>query len=311
MLARKQGKGSRQEWEYMTIQTDLRSRRRMGRDVDRANRRRRITRTKGRNEAPVYPTWIRSNRIIAFWLVVAGIIILSAVLALFWLLGLALALLALPFLYIAILLTLASYRLGPRGGDLQGRIHQLLIDSIGGSGRLLDVGCGSGQLLIRFAKSAPGEYVGLDYWGDDWAYSQPQCLRNAELEGALGVQFMHGSASRLPFSNGDFERVVSCLTFHEVRDVADKTASLVEALRVLAPGGAFAFVDLFDDLGYYASREQVLAAVADAGGTIETARSISEVFDLKFPLNLAKVLKYAVIVAGTKSRATKQTVTTG
>jgi ubiquinone/menaquinone biosynthesis C-methylase UbiE len=124
------------------------------------------------------------------------------------------------------------------------------------------------------------------------------------------VQFVHGSASQLPLSNGDFGRVVSCMTFHEVHDVADKTASLVEALRVLAPGGEFAFVDLFDDLGYYASREQVLAAVADAGGTIESVRSLSEVFDLKFPLNLAKVLKYAVVVTGTKSRAMEQTVTT-
>jgi SAM-dependent methyltransferase len=294
----------------MTSQADVWSRRRRGRDVPRANKRKRITRTRDRTELPVYPTWIRSNRIVVFWLVTAGIIVLSAALAFFWLPELALALLAIPFLYIAIVLTLAAHRLGPQGGDLQRRIHQLLIDSVGGSGRLLDVGCGSGQLLIRFAKSAPGEYVGLDYWGDDWAYSQSQCVRNAEIEGAPGLRFVHGSASRLPFSDGDFGRVVSCLTFHEVRDVADKTASIVEALRVLAVGGKFAFVDLFDDPSFYSGREQVLAAVADAGGTVETVRCLSEVFDLKFPLNLPKVLKYAAVVTGTKSRATEQTVAT-
>jgi ubiquinone/menaquinone biosynthesis C-methylase UbiE len=310
MVARKQGGASRQEWEDMTNQADLQSRRRMGRDADRANRRKLTTRTRDHNELPAYPTWIRSNRIIVFWLVAAGIIMLGAGLMVFWLPGLALTLLALPFLYIALVLTLASYRLGPRGGDLQARIHQLVIDSVGGSGRLLDVGCGSGQLLIRFAKSAPGDYVGLDHWGNDWEYSQAQCVRNAELESATEVQFVRGSASRLPFSTGEFGRVVSCLTFHEVHDVADTTASLLEALRVLAPGGGFAFVDLFDDPGFYAGREKVLAAVANAGGTIETARSLSEVFDLKFPLNLAKVLKYAVIVTGTKSRATTQMVTT-
>jgi SAM-dependent methyltransferase len=288
----------------------MRSRRRRGRDADSTHRRRRLIRTKGRNESPVYPTWIRSKRIVVFWLVSAGIIVLSGALALFWLPGLALSLLAIPFLYIATVLTLAAHRLGPRGGDLQGRIHQLLIDAVGGGGRLLDVGCGSGQLLIRCAKSAFGESVGLDYWGDDWEYSQSQCMRNAELEGVAGVQFVRGSASRLPFADGNFGRVLSCLTFHEVRDVADKSISVIEALRVLAPGGRFAFIDLFDDPGFYAGRDHVLTAVATAGGKVESVRSLSEIFDLTFPMNLGKVLKYAVIVTGTKAHAAEPAATT-
>ena len=154
---------------------------------------------------------------------------------------------------------------------------------------------------MRFAKSFPGEYVGLDSWGSDWEYSKSQCERNAELEGVRGLQFVHGSASRLPFSTGEFGRVVSCLTFHEVRDVTDKTASLAEALRVLEPGGRFAFVDLFDDQGFYAGRDRALEVIADAGGEIGSAQRLSEIFEFRFPLNLAKVLKYAVIVTGTKS----------
>jgi ubiquinone/menaquinone biosynthesis C-methylase UbiE len=134
-------------------------------------------------------------------------------------------------------------------------------------------------------------------------------VRNAELEGVEELQFAHGSASRLPFSDGDFERVVSCLTFHEVRDVTDKTASIVEALRVLAPGGAFVFVDLFDDPKRYDGRDHVLTVIESNGGEIQSSRSLSEVFDFTFPLNLAQVLKYAVIVAGTKSRMTQQVVT--
>jgi SAM-dependent methyltransferase len=110
----------------------------------------------------------------------AGVIAIGVAVSFIWLPGLAIALLALPFLYIAAVLTLVTHRLGPRGGDLQRRIHQLLIDEVGVGGRLLDVGCGSGQLLIRCAKSGPGEFVGLDYWGDDWEYSkaQPSVTRN-------------------------------------------------------------------------------------------------------------------------------------
>jgi SAM-dependent methyltransferase len=146
---------------------------------------------------------------------------------------------------------------------VQRRIHQLLIDAAGDSGRLLDVGCGSGQLLIRFAKSAAGTYVGIDHWGDDWEYSQAQAERNAALEGVPDLRFVHGSASRLPFPDGDFGRVVSCMTFHEVRDVEDKIAS--------------------------------------AGGQVDSSRRLAEILELRFPLNLAKVLKHAVLVRGTKS----------
>ena len=254
---------------------------------------------------PVYPTWIRSRRIVVFWVVAIGIVALSAMVAVFWLQGLAIAVLAMPFLYIAIVLTWSSHRLGPRGGDVQSRIHQLLIDAVGNEGRLLDVGCGSGQLLIRFAQSAPGDYVGLDFWGKDWEYSRAQAERNAALEGLRGLRCVHGSASRLPFADAAFERVVSAMTFHEVRDVADKTTSVAEALRVLAPGGRFAFVDVFDDPKLYHGRGRVLQVIARHGGEIAAARSLSEVLDFHFPLNLAQVLKYAVLVSGTKSRATE------
>jgi SAM-dependent methyltransferase len=243
-----------------------------------------------------------------FWSVAIGIVALGAVAAFFWLPGLTVALLAIPFLYIAIILTWTSYRLGPYGGDLQHRIHQLLLDSVGTDGRLLDVGCGSGQLLIHGAKCAPGDYVGLDYWGDDWEYSRSQAERNAALEGAKSLQFVHGSASRLPFADADFTRVVSAMTFHEVRDVADKTRSVAEALRVLEPDGRFAFIDLFDDPHIYKTREHVLKVIASNGGKVESARNLSEVLDLHFPLNLPQVLKYAVLVSGMKSFVVEQEV---
>ena len=254
-------------------------------------------------ERPVYSTWIRSSRIVLFWSIAGSMILGGAAAALVWPQGLALGALALPFLYIAVVLTWTSHRLGPRGDDVQRRIHQLLIDAVGSQGRLLDVGCGSGQLLIRCAQSARGEYVGLDYWGDDWEYSRSQAERNARVEGVQGLQFVHGSASRLPFADRGFGRVVSCLTFHEVRDVDDKTVSLVEALRMLEPGGRFAFVDLFDDPQFYQGRGHVMEVIANAGGEIESCRTLSAMLELRFPLNLAKVLKYAVFLSGIKVRA--------
>ena len=249
----------------------------------------------------IYPTWIRARRTVLFWLLATGFLVLGTGVAPFWLPGLAIALLAAPFAYIAIILTLASHRLGPRGGDVQRRVHQLVIDAAGYNGRLLDVGCGSGQLLIRFARSAPGEYIGVDSWGGDWQYSQSQAERNAALEGVENVRFVRGSASALQFADAEFTRVVSCLTFHEVREAQDKTVPIGEALRVLEPGGRFAFVDLFDDPRLYDGRHQALDAIARAGGSVDACRRLSELLELRYPLNLPKVLKYAVLVSGTKT----------
>ena len=249
----------------------------------------------------LYPTWIRPRRTVLFWLLAIGLVVVGMGVARVWLPGLAIALLAAPFAYIAIILTWASHRLGPRGGDVQRRIHRLVIDAVGNDGRLLDVGCGSGQLLIRFAKSAPGDYVGVDSWGGDWQYSRSQAERNADLEGVQGVQFVQGSASKLRFADREFRRVVSCLTFHEVRDVDDKTVGIAEALRVLGTGGRFAFFDLFDDPQHYDGRSEALDAIARAGGTVEVSRPLSELVELRYPLNLPKVLKYAVLISGTKA----------
>ena len=170
---------------------------------------------------------------------------------------------------------------------------------ITGEGRVLDIGCGSGELLVRLAHSGSGELVGLDHWGDDWEYSRSQALANAAAEGVTGLHLVAGTASRLPFGDGEFARVVSCLTFHEVRDVEDRTTCVAEALRVLAPGGRFALIDLFDDPRHFGGRANVLAAIDAAGGDVATARPVAELVELVFPLNQAQSLKHAVLVVGT------------
>ncbi|MFT4124081.1 MAG: hypothetical protein QM635_09640 [Microbacteriaceae bacterium] len=74
-------------------------------------------------DRPNYPTWIKPSRIRLFWLLAAAVVIAAVVVAIFWLPGLAIAVLALPFVYIAVVITLSSWRLSPRGDDLQAKIH--------------------------------------------------------------------------------------------------------------------------------------------------------------------------------------------
>jgi SAM-dependent methyltransferase len=252
-------------------------------------------------QRPAYPTWIRSSRIRLFWLLAAGIAVTAAIPAAWWPPAAAIAVLALPFAYIGTVTAMSSYRLSPRGDNLQASIHQLILDQTGPGGRLLDIGCGSGELIIKIAKAHPSHYTGVDFWPDEWGqYAKAQAERNARLEGVPGIDFVHGTASGLPFDDASFARVVSSLTFHEVKDVPDKTAALAEAIRVLKPGGRFAFVDLFDDPSAYHGRERVTNAITQAGGNLETARRLSDLMPLKWPMNTGKVLKYAVVITGNK-----------
>lgn len=249
-------------------------------------------------EEPHYSTWIRPRKIFVFWAISLALVAAGLGLALIHP-GLGLiSLAALPFVYIALVISLSAYRFGPRGGDFQNRIHRLLVDAVAGRRKVLDVGCGSGHLLIKIAKANPGGHTGVDYWGDEWEYSKAQCETNARIEGVAGLEFVKASASKLPFADSSFDAVVSCLTFHEVLDVADKTVSVREALGVLSPGGRFAFVDLFDDPGYYPDPSALGRAIEQSGGVIESRRPFRQMFALPFPLGLKKVLGHAALVTG-------------
>jgi SAM-dependent methyltransferase len=157
---------------------------------------------------------------------------------------------------ISFLFPLYSYFMfSPRGGKLQDKFYDLILGHLEapGPGKLLDVGTGNGVLAIQAALRNPDAQVtGVDYWGKDWEYSKSMCEKNAILAKVPDrVLFFKGDAASLNFPDATFDVVVSNLTFHEVRLVKRKSDVLREALRVLKPGGSFAFVDYFYEERYY------------------------------------------------------------
>jgi SAM-dependent methyltransferase len=213
-----------------------------------------------------------------------------------------------PAGYIFTILALSAYRLSPRGADLQHRFHELIVttlDSAAGS-TALDIGCGSGHLAITLAKSSPSTAVsGLDSGGPAWASSQEQCENNARLEGVDDrVCFRRGSAASLPFADDTFDAIVSCMTFHEVRDADPRSRAVIDALRVLRPGGQFVFVDPFTDRTYYPSLDDLSNDIQSAGATILQSSRLAALLPLSFPLTHPKVLGRVMLLVGTKSAPT-------
>jgi SAM-dependent methyltransferase len=112
--------------------------------------------------------------------------------------------------------------------EYEEQIVPMAAEHLAGARRVLDVGCGEGQ-LSRLALHGGAELaVGVDpTWGQ---------LEVARERG--GALFTRGVAAALPFASATFDAAIACLVFEHITDVA---AAIAEVGRVLARGGRFLF----------------------------------------------------------------------
>lgn len=116
--------------------------------------------------------------------------------------------------------------------------------------RVLEIGCGTGNVTTRVKRAAPG----ADVVGSD---PDPLALARAQRKarGMTGIRFERAYAQELPFANGEFDRVLSSMMLHHLDDDV-KAAAAAEIYRVLRPGGALHIVDI----GRHTSGHHGLAA---------------------------------------------------
>lgn len=123
-------------------------------------------------------------------------------------------------------------------------VNQLFLKE---SERVLDVGCGTGMLLIEVAKRLPQGYVdGLDIWQarDQQPNSYEMTLLNATREKVKQrVNLTTGDMRRMPFEDSSFDSVVSSLAIHNISDEEERKQVLREIVRVLKPEGKFSLLD--------------------------------------------------------------------
>src|SRR3954449_2787987 len=104
--------------------------------------------------------------------------------------------------------------------------------------RVLEIGCGTGNVTTRAKRVAPGaDVVGTD--------PDPLALARAQRKsrGLSGIRFERAYAQELPFADGEFDRVLSSMMLHHL-DEDVKAGSLAEVHRVLRPGGRLHIVDI-------------------------------------------------------------------
>jgi ubiquinone/menaquinone biosynthesis C-methylase UbiE len=108
--------------------------------------------------------------------------------------------------------------------------------------RVLDVGCGVGNLLRSTGKKHRNvELVGLD--------PDPKALARAGRKArraGLTIQLDRGFAQELPYPDDSFDRVFSSLMLHHL-DSPSKDALLAEVRRVLRPDGLLILADAVVD----------------------------------------------------------------
>ncbi len=101
----------------------------------------------------------------------------------------------------------------------------------GCSGRIMDLGCGSGA-AVPHLRSLGFDIVGVDF--------SPEMLAHAhhDFAGDGGVRFCRSDAESLPFASESFDHLV-CLGLLEY--LGDHERAVREAARVLRPGGTAVF----------------------------------------------------------------------
>jgi ubiquinone/menaquinone biosynthesis C-methylase UbiE len=104
--------------------------------------------------------------------------------------------------------------------------------------RVLDIGCGTGTLVILIKHLYPdADVVGFD--------PDPKVIARARRKAArasASVQFDQGFADALPYPDASIDRVLSSFMFHHLQG-DEKEGMLREVRRVLRPSGTLNLLD--------------------------------------------------------------------
>ena len=191
------------------------------------------------------------------------------------------------------------YDLPPVQAAIYHPVHDAVLDELRAhpARRILDVGCGTGDLTARLRAELTTELVA----GCDFSAGM---LEQAAAR-TRAVRWLQGDATRLPFTDATFEAVLSTEAFHWF---PDPDAALREFRRVLGPGGrllvalvnvrvpttsrlAHAGSKALGQPAHWPTRAEMAERVRDAGFTVERQKRILRLGGLLIPTVLTVGVK--------------------
>ena len=108
------------------------------------------------------------------------------------------------------------------------RVHRLVRSQVKPGSTLIDIGCGTGELLFSLA-DVGSELVGVETSKRMWSFAD----RQARARGFNNVQILFGGAKLENFLAGSFDYAIACMVLHEM-DASQRLPVLKEMQR-LAP----------------------------------------------------------------------------
>ena len=137
---------------------------------------------------------------------------------------------------------------GSKVGKLQLRDKLLNAQTWRGDEQVLDIGCGTGLMLIGAARHlTTGKATGIDMWFEmDLTPNRPEVtLQNAVIEGVGNrVDVRRADARELPYDSNSFDVVMSSWVIHLTMNDEQREHILKEIERVVKPGGYIILVDI-------------------------------------------------------------------
>ncbi|ODS59601.1 MAG: hypothetical protein ABS36_01350 [Acidobacteria bacterium SCN 69-37] len=126
----------------------------------------------------------------------------------------------------------------------------------GAGARVLDIGAGTGRSSIMVLRERPGAtLVAFDEFGESFAHHfdsagrpEDRLLANLRTAGVAGRTIIEsGDMRALPFDDASFDAIVSAYAMDHIGADGARRA-LVEAYRVLEPGGEFLLMLVHNDV---------------------------------------------------------------
>lgn len=112
--------------------------------------------------------------------------------------------------------------------EYEEQILPMAAAELSGADRVLDIGCGDGQ-ISRLLAANGATVVGVD---PTWNQISVAARR------AGGPAYLRAGAARLPFPDASFDAAVACLVFEHIDELDE---AIAEVARVVRPGGQFSF----------------------------------------------------------------------